>query len=167
MTITLRILRRFRDEIAADLHRGHAFAAERVGFVLARWSRAGDHLVVLPYEYLPVADEHYVDDPTVGFRIDERAIRAALQATLDARAGCLHVHAHDPVMPYFGALDLVEQRALMPSFVGVARDAPHGALLLTGDAIATRIWVPGGPAQIKADRVMIVGHPLAIQQEPA
>ena len=98
MSISVRLLRRLRDEIAADLHRRHAFAAERVGFVLARWSRAGDHLLVLPYEYLPVADAHYIDDPSVGFRIDERAIRAALQATLDAQAACLHVQAGQLVL---------------------------------------------------------------------
>ncbi len=167
MNILLKVPRRLHDDVLADLHRPHAFAYERVGFLLARWAWRGATLLVIPFRYLPVADDRYIDDHAVGFRIDRHAITAALQATLDESAACLHVHAHSPIMPTFGSLDLAEQRRLIPSFFGVAADAPHGALVVTGDTIDSRFWLRGGPSQVPADRVAIVGHPLTTHAEAA
>jgi hypothetical protein len=160
VSTTLRIARRLFVEIEADLQRPHDFAGERLGFVLARWAQAGPELVVMPFKYVSIADENYIDDPGVGAKINSAAIRAALQATLDHGAACLHVHAHHSGMPFFGSLDLAEQERLMPSFLATVSDAPHGALLLHGTGALARLWVAGGGRPVYADRVTVVGFPM-------
>jgi hypothetical protein len=149
-------------EIEADLHRPHAFAYERVGFVLARWAVTDQGTVAIPYDYLSIGDEHYLEDPYVGAKIDGAAIRAALQKTLSERAACLHVHAHTPSMSYFGGVDLQEQGKLIPSFVATLPGAPHGALLLYGRGAAARVWRDG--ELVDVDRVVEVGFPLRVSR---
>jgi hypothetical protein len=157
----VRIARRLLREVAEDLHRPHAFAAERVGFLFARWVRHEGENIVLSFAYRPVADEHYIDDPSVGARFNGAAIRAALQSTLNWQCACLHVHAHPPTMPYFGRLDLSEQEKLIPSFLATVPSAPHGALLLYGDHATARLWSEGAfhPA-----RVVAVGFPMIFSE---
>lgn len=66
--------------VRGDLHRLHAFAAERVGWLVCRAGRLADGgLVILASGYDAVADEDYVNDPSVGARIGPAAIRKALQ----------------------------------------------------------------------------------------
>ena len=160
MKATVRIARRLLGEIEADLDRPHRFAKERLGFVLARWARAGTDLIVMPFQYLPIADDNYIEDAWVGAKMNGTAIRSALQATLDHQAACLHVHAHHPVMPFFGDLDLAEQDKLMPSFLATVPNAPHGALLLHGTGAVARLWPAAGAPPIYADRVAVVGFPM-------
>jgi hypothetical protein len=62
MKATLRIPRRLLVEMEHDLDRPHEFARERLGFVLARWAQAAGELVVIPFEYISIADENYIDD---------------------------------------------------------------------------------------------------------
>jgi hypothetical protein len=160
----IRIARSLLAKIEADLHRPHAFAAERVGYLLARWAADDRACVLLPFDYLPVADDHYIDDPSVGARFSGAAIRAALQATLDHGCACLHVHAHPPVMPYFGGLDLAEQDRLIPSFIATVPSAPHGALLLHGTGGIARIWGPGRGRPPASGRVTTVGFPMTFSE---
>jgi hypothetical protein len=160
MKTTVRIARRLLAEIDDDLDRAHEFAGERLGFVLARWAQVGIELVVIPFRYISIADENYIDDAKVGAKMNSAAIRAALQATLDHGATCLHVHAHHPAMPFFGDLDLAEQAKLMPSFRAAVPNAPHGALLLHGTGALARLWPSGGGPPVYADRVTVVGFPM-------
>ena len=159
MKTTVRIARRLLAEIDDDLDRAHEFAGERLGFVLARWVQADIELVVIPFRYISIADENYIDDAKVGAKMNSTAIRAALQATLDHGATCLHVHARHPAMPFFGDLDLAEQAKLMPSFRAAVPNAPHGALLLHGTGALARLWPSGGGPPVYADRVTVVGFP--------
>jgi hypothetical protein len=160
MKATVRIPRRLFIEIGEDLDHPHAFARERLGFVLARWAEAAGELVVLPFEYISIADENYIDDARVGAKMNSAAIRAALQATLNSRAACLHVHAHHPAMPFFGKLDLAEQEKLMPSFLATVPNAPHGALLLYGSGALARLWSGDNEPPSYAERVTVVGFPM-------
>jgi len=158
MSATLRIARGLVARIEADLKRPHAFAYERVGFVFARWAECGDEVVVLPFEYLPIEDERYIEDRGVGAKIDSSAIRAALQSTLTTGAACLHVHMHPKGLSHFGGLDLDEQARLIPSFAATVSGAPHGALLLHEDGAAARVW--SGSQLVDVDRVVEVGYPM-------
>jgi hypothetical protein len=160
MKTIVRIPRRLLVEVGEDLDRPHVFARERLGFVLARWAEAAGELVVLPFEYISIADENYLDDASVGAKMNSTAIRAALQATLNSRAACLHVHAHHPTMPFFGNLDLVEQEKLMPSFRATVPNAPHGALLLYGTGALARLWSGDDGRPSYAERVTVVGFPM-------
>lgn len=162
MNATVRLPRALLAEVMQDLERPHAFAAERFGFMHARWTLAGDDLLVLPYAYAPVADEHYIVDHTVGAKINGTAIRSALQATLDANAACLHVHVHPPLMTHFSRLDLAEQDKLIPSFVAAVPTAPHGALVIHGQGGTARLWVPGRQHPILTNRIVTVGFPMHI-----
>lgn len=162
MKASVRIPRRLFVEMEGDLDRPHEFANERLGFVLARWALAASELVVIPFAYISIADENYIDDARVGAKINSTAIRAALQATLNSGAACLHVHAHHPAMPFFGDLDLAEQEKLMPSFLATVPNAPHGALLLYGTGALARLWPGNGGPPIYADRVSVVGFPMRI-----
>jgi len=160
MKATVRIQRRLLVEMEDDLDRPHEFAKERLGFVLARWARAASELVVIPFEYISIADDNYIDDAKVGAKMNSTASRAALQATLNSGAACLHVHAHHPTMPFFGDLDLTEQEKLMPSFLATVPDAPHGALLLYGTGAVARLWSGNGRPPGYAERVTVVGFPM-------
>ena len=67
MKATLRITRVLLADIQRDLERPHDFASERVGFVFCRFGSTGAAgLVVLAHEYMPVADDHYIDDARFG-----------------------------------------------------------------------------------------------------
>lgn len=163
--VEVRIASSLAKVIEVDLHRAHAFADERVGFVLARWAMTDQGVLVIPYDYMPVRDEHYIEDRRVGATIDGAAIRAALQQTLNERAACLHVHAHPASLPRFGSLDLDEQQKLIPSFAATHPNAPHGALLLFGEGAAARIW--RGGKMVEAHRVVEVGFPVRITRRAA
>jgi len=120
-------------------------------------------MMVYPISYLPVADDNYIEAPFVGATINSAAIRAALQATLDDKAACLHVHLHPSQLPRFSDLDLREQDRLIPSFCATNREAPHGALMLWGDAGgAARLWPPRGGPPLMAGRVAFVGYPTVL-----
>jgi len=160
MKTTVRIARRLLAEMEDDLNRPHEFARERLGFVFARWAQAAGELVVIPFEYISITDENYIDDARVGAKMNSTAIRAALQATLDRGAACLHVHAHHPAMPFFGDVDLAEQEKLMPSFLATVPNAPHGALLLYRTGALARLWRGNSGPPGYADRVTIVGFPM-------
>src|SRR5690349_7393329 len=95
MRLILKLLGTELQAIREDLSRPHQFAFERVGFIACRFARlrpAG--LVIVAADYLPVADEHYLDAPGYGALMGPAAIRSALQHALDHPVGMFHVHAH-------------------------------------------------------------------------
>src|SRR4051812_5931736 len=99
MICTFRLRQDLMQRAHADLDRPHAFAAERVGFFIARAARAGDDdLVVLATDYVPIADHDYVDDCSVGAMMGAAAIRKAMERALNGGRGDLslfHVHRHE------------------------------------------------------------------------
>lgn len=85
MTIIFRARSDLLNAVRGDLHRLHPFAAERVGWLVCRAGRLVDGgLVILASGYDAIADEDYVDDPSVGAMMGPTAIRKAL----------VHVHMH-------------------------------------------------------------------------
>ena len=88
MPITIHLPRGLYQGVLADLRRPHAHAAERIGFLYGRLAPGGP-LVVMT-RYLPVLDDQYVVDDTVGARINGDAIRAAMQGVLDTGDGVFH-----------------------------------------------------------------------------
>ena len=86
------------NEIIEDLQRPHPFAFERIGFVLGRMGTSdGKVRAILLTRYLPVPDEHYLEDPNVGARLGAEAMTAAMQAVYQGRAareGIFHIHLH-------------------------------------------------------------------------
>jgi hypothetical protein len=145
--------------VREDLIRPHAFAFERVGFLPCRMARLKPSgLVVLACEYLPVADEDYVNDCTVGAMMGANAIRKALQFAYDNAVGMYHVHMHDhPGIPRPSKTDLDETAKFVPDFWHVRPEMAHGAIIVSRDSISGRCWFPGRRKPISFSKLTIVG----------
>jgi hypothetical protein len=128
--------------VRADLSRPHPFAYERVGFISIRAAWSTDGLLLLADNYFPVADEDYVDDPSVGAMLGQEAIRKALEIALIYRVGVVHVHQHElGKRLWFSTIDLDEQVRFVPDFFKVCSNMPHGALVLSAHSAAGRVWL--------------------------
>ncbi len=162
MNILLRIPEMLRDQILSDLRRPHQFAYERIGFVYCKQSRIPSGWLLLAYMYAPTGDDRYIEDNTVGAKFDSYAIREAMQIALDEAASALHVHLHDHAgRPRVSKTDLLEMQALMPCFVNLCPESIHGALILSADAAAARVWGVGLPGEgVLVSKITSVGTPL-------
>jgi hypothetical protein len=128
--------------IRADLHRPHPFAAERVGFLSCRTAAAENDLLIIAADYYPVADGDYIDDLSVGAMMGPAAIRKALQVSLTHGSGMFHIHMHEHRgIPRFSATDLRENCKFVPDFFNVSPRVPHGAVVLSYDAMAGLCWL--------------------------
>lgn len=151
--------------VREDLHRAHPFAGERVGFFVCRaGSLMHGGLVILGAGYEAVADEDYLEDPTVGAMMGPAAIRKALQRASNAGAedcGIFHVHMHDhPGRTGFSAIDDRECRKFVPDFFNVAPNMPHGAVVLSLDEAVGLCWTAPQSPPVPIDRFASVGAPL-------
>jgi hypothetical protein len=163
MIIHFKITRRLFNRIHSDLVRPHAFAFERVGFITARAGAVRGGIVLLAADYLPIADEDYLDQPGYGALMGPAAIRQALQYTFSHPVGILHVHSHGHKgRPRFSKIDEREMRMFVPDFFNARSDMPHGAVVLSHNSIRGYVWLSRnrGPLQIR--RISIVGQPMAL-----
>jgi len=138
----------------ADLRRPHAHAAERIGFLYGRLAES----VIVMSRYVPVLDEQYVRDFTVGARINGDAIRAAMQGVIDSGDGVFHTHLHEwPGRPSWSPTDEDELPNLIPVFRALGRDQASGLFLLSPDSAIADVWLPGARGPERASRILIVG----------
>jgi hypothetical protein len=99
-------------------------------------------LILIAEKYHPVLDEEYVDDPMVGARFGQGALLKALNLALLDGVGVFHVHQHEfGTRLWFSVVDLSEQLKFIPDFFKVRRNMPHGALVLSPNSIAGRVWL--------------------------
>jgi hypothetical protein len=153
--------------IIKDLTRPHAFAEERVGFVFGRMgSLADEGKVILLSRYHSIPDDQYVNDPSVGARIDRKAITWAMQAVYFARQtheGIFHVHLHDlPGETTMSAVDSLEIPRLLPGFQAAGRDAAHGIVVFSRNHGSAWVWLPGHREPIVADSLSVIGAPIGV-----
>lgn len=154
----LRMTQAIHQEIRSDLRRFHPFAYERVGYVFIRPS-GGTILVATGYE--PVPDEFYIEDKTVGARIDHRGIALAMKRADQNKEGILHAHVHGSFgFPSFSRADVADHPNFLRSFKNAAPQMPHGFLLLSNDKMMARVWTPGNSSYSNIFRYTIVGLPL-------
>ncbi len=152
-------------ELAAvrlDLKRPHDFALERVGFVACRFGRLQPvGLAILAAEYLPVADEDYINAPGYGALIGAAAFRKALQRVYHNEVGLFHVHTHrGRGRPRFSPTDEREMPKFVPDFFHARGSVVHGALVLSDDSMLGYYWLPGRPAHGVIDEFRVVGTPM-------
>jgi hypothetical protein len=146
-----------------DLQRAHRFAFERVGFISARPAISGTVLSLIAVDYHPVADEDYLDDPSVGAMIGPDAIRKALQIAYRSDVSMLHVHMHEHTgRPNFSPVDRREYPKFVPDFFNVRPALPHGAILLSHDELTGLVWPARGRGPQPLDEAIEVGAPLRI-----
>jgi hypothetical protein len=156
MPITIQIPLGLYQGVLADLRRKHAHAAERIGFVYGRLVPGGDSVVMMT-RYMPIPDEQYVVDYTVGARINGDAIRAAMQGVLDSGYGVFHIHLHEwPGIPSFSRTDDAELPRLIPAFRAVGPTQATGLFLLSPDSAIADVWLPGASGPERATRISIV-----------
>jgi hypothetical protein len=148
--------------IKNDLRREHGFASERVGFISVRAMSTATALVLISVEYHRVADEDYVNDPTVGAMMGQEAIRKALDLALLGGVGIFHVHMHcNKGTPRFSKVDRREQLKFVPDFFKVCAELPHGAVVCSRDRMAGNVWV-GPDTFFPISEFLIVGSKLSI-----
>ncbi len=154
MPVTIQLPRKLYEGMLADLRRPHPHAAERIGFLYGRLTT----LIIVMTRYVPVPDEQYVVDYTVGARINGDAIRAAMQGVLDSGDGVFHTHLHEwPGRPSFSPTDDEELPNLIPAFRAVGRDQAAGLFLLSPDSAISDVWLPGARGPERASRISVVG----------
>lgn len=161
MTTTLQIPRQLLSYVHADLSRPHAFAAERVGFIACTALEApSGNVTLLANEYLPVADDHYVDAPRVGAMMSSAAIRTALEYAYAGPISMFHVHRHEHYGgPRFSRVDLNGYAQFVPNFWHVQPKLPHGALLLSHDSAIGLCWHPEQKRVAPVDIIKVIDSP--------
>jgi len=160
MKVHFKITASLAAAVRQDLKRRHPFAHERVGFVSAGLSPAGDELLVLARGYRPVADHDYLRDPSVGAMMGPNAIRSAMQWAMQAGTALFHVHSHGGRgLPRFSGIDIRENAKFVPDFFKVAPQMPHGAIVLSGDSARGQIWVDRGRVPLSIAEFTEVGMP--------
>ncbi len=141
MNTTFKITSVLMERVRADLHRPHSFAAERVGWIAAGVVGNANGVVMLAQDYRPVADDDYLDDPTVGAMMSAEAIRKARQWALNHRLAIFHVHSHGGKgVPRFSGVDVTGHEQFMRDFFGIAPTHVHGALVLSNTHANGKIW---------------------------
>jgi hypothetical protein len=160
MNVNFRITAGLLAAIRADLHRPHPVASERVGFISTGIAGSRDGLLLLAQGYRPVADDDYVRDDTVPVMMGPAAIRKAMQWALTDRVGIFHVHTHGGTgIPGFSGIDLRENAKFVPSFLNVAAQRAHGAIVLSENAARGQVWLSRGAAALFISEFVEVGAP--------
>lgn len=167
MRIDLKLTGELFSQMVRDLSRPHPFAAERIGFVMGRKSSiTNDGILVLLTTYLPIPDEHYVRDLTVGARIGAAAMTAAMQAVYHGRKsseGIFHVHLHPHVgETQMSKVDVRELPQLIPGFQSVGRLAAHGIIIFSRNHGSAWVWLPGSGAPRLIETISVIGAPVAV-----
>ncbi len=160
--IRFRLPKRIEGEMRNSLMRSHAFAFERVGFAFTRLGRSNDRgKIILVTGYESVLDDDYINDPSVGARIDSAAIRKAMQRALNTGEGAFHVHIHD----HDGATgpsytDRQELRPMMQSIRNASPKSVHGLLILSRDAAYAEALMPETSQFQTVKKISVVGFPM-------
>lgn len=161
MKTSFRITRDLLTEVHNDLSRPHPFAAERVGFISCGVGKITDiGIVILAQKFHPVANEHYINDLSVGAMMGSAAIRIALQFAYQRQVSMFHVHRHEHYgQPRFSRVDLRESARYIPDFWKVRPNLPHGTIVLSHDSMFGLCWHPGTKTPVPIDTYSVVGRP--------
>lgn len=143
MKARIKIPCRELEQIKHDLHRPHAFALERIGFLTAGVTQTEpDELLLFARTYRPVADEDYVPNAAVGAMIGGAAMRKALQLAYHERSSLFHIHRHGGHgRPEFSGVDLDSGQQFVPAFFHTVSRMPHGMLVLSDDSATGLLWL--------------------------
>jgi hypothetical protein len=163
MKVIFKMHSSLRSAIHKDLERPHEFAYERAGFIECGAAQIENGIMVLAQSYQSIADDDYLRDNRVGARINGHAIRAAMQLSLDKRAGIFHVHLHEHVgVPRPSNTDIQESKKLVPDFFNVTPSMPHGTMIFSKDRAFGLCWLGKECAPIHFDMIVISGAPVRL-----
>lgn len=148
-----------------DLRKPHPFAYERVGFLFTKTILLFDtSYLIVATDYLPIADEDYIEDMNVGAKINSNSIRTAMQGIVDRNGGCFHVHLHNHSgKPYPSFTDQESLPGIVNSFSNIASKQANGILILSRDGFYTDIKYGNETQTYKANTISVVGYPFLFQ----
>ena len=156
--LRLKITSALLDEVRRDLARPHAFAHERVGFLKAGLAVNESDCAILVHSYASVADDDYVEDPSVGAMMGPHAISKAMAAAFEDDVALFHVHSHGGRgIPRFSSVDLRENRKFVPDFFKVCPQRPHGAVVLSNTYAYGQVWLNPDETAHPIDMFQLVG----------
>ncbi|MGH2666197.1 HesA/MoeB/ThiF family protein [Flavobacterium sp.] len=163
--IKFRIPEHLHGKMLLDLERSHPFAFERVGFLFAKTVNLSSGVtLIIATDYQPVNDEDYIEDYSVGAKINSTAIRKSMQATFDQSCGCFHVHLHNHSgKPYPSSTDEKSLPAVVKSFENIAPKHANGFLILSKNAFYSSIKIEASDNLLEADLISVVGKPFILQ----
>lgn len=149
----------------SDLTRTHSFAWERIGFISSKHKvlKTGT-IIVFVNDYLPLADDFYINDPSVGARINSTAIREGLQKIIDDKVGLFHVHYHSfsRLIPEFSNTDLIDNPEIIKSFGYADKNQIHGMIVLGKNGLNALLKLPDNDSLIKPVKIVVVGYPMTV-----
>ncbi|MFA6411796.1 MAG: hypothetical protein WCW53_03800 [Syntrophales bacterium] len=158
--IVLRINQFLINHIRTDLTRPHSFAYERVGFLYLKQGAHDDGVLLIAAAYETVPDDQYINDHSVGARINSHAIRKAMQRIMDTGESAMHVHMHQHIgLPAFSSTDEEDLKHLIPSFQNVGINVAHGALVLSINGLTAIAWLPKYRMPFSINRISVIGFP--------
>jgi hypothetical protein len=156
----VRILGSVDTALRAALREPHPFATERAAFLMGRSDGAD---LVLLSSFLPLEDDDYDPDDTVGARINAKAISRALSCASQRKLSTFHVHLHPHRgMPRLSETDLTQLPAVMQPFSYVVPDQPRGIIVLSLDAYTALIWYPAHRGPVTVRNFTVVGRPMRV-----
>ena len=156
--IRLKVTSMLLYEVRRDLARPHAFARERVGFLKAALALSENDCAILVHSYTPVADNDYLNDPSVGAMMGPHAISMAMAAAFEDHVALFHVHSHGGQgIPHFSGVDLRENQKFVPDFFKVRPQRPHGAVVLSATHAYGHVWLEPGAVARPIDQFQLVG----------
>ena len=158
MRYSFRISDKLLEVAQSDLRRPHPFAGERVGFLKFRCARSARGVLMVASGYMPVRNDGYIPDDSVGAMMNEGTILMAMQAAYSGHVGIAHVHLHGhPGRPRFSTIDLRESDRFVPSFSNVRTEYPHCAIVISDDSFVGLCWPERGCEPQPIDQFSIIG----------
>ncbi|MFC4765791.1 hypothetical protein [Effusibacillus consociatus] len=152
----IRMHKTIYQRMKGDLSRPHPHAWERVGYVFIRPTQG---TVLEATDYVPVPDEFYVRDSSVGAHVDHRAIALAMKRADHGNEGVLQVHEHGGKgIPQFSPVDYESHPVYLRSFQNANPRVTHGFLLLSENSMVARVWRPGVRQAFEIYSYKITGH---------
>mgnify|MGYP003640909620 CR=1 FL=1 len=160
--VTLRISQELCKQIKKDLSRPHKFAYERVGFVIGNSKTISENEdIICISEYISIDDYHYIKDDSVGARINEDAIRNAMQISMNRKCSIFHVHVHyGEGTPEFSLTDLDELPSIADAMVNANSSNVHGVLLLNSNGANAILRIKKSKGNVHLKKIAIIGYPM-------
>jgi hypothetical protein len=146
------------NEIQNDLQRPHKFAHERVGFVGAGLALHGSDCTAIAHTYIPVEDDDYLNDPSVGAMMGPDAMFKAMAWGHKEQVALFHIHEHHGSgIPRFSDVDIRESDKFVPDFFKVRPQRPHGAIVLSKTHAYGRLWLTPESKARTIDEFHVIG----------
>lgn len=165
LKIRLRIPKSVYDNMMSDLSRQHDFAYERVGFAFATTTAVNTNTLIVTFnDYRPVKDSDYIEDESVGAKINSNAIRGSMQHCIDYHKGGFHVHIHNHMgRPIPSETDTIGLPGIVDSLMNVTDNQANGILILSKDSFYAVVKINGYSHYVVPEVISVIGYPMQLQ----